>query len=129
VLPAAQELGLGVIPWSPLGGGLLSGNVLNPVAGSTRAGHVAADLTATQRTQLKAYAKLCAETGWSESNVALAWLLANPAVTAPIIGPRTLKQFEDSLEAVEIELSEDILTKLDKIFPGPGGYAPEAYAW
>jgi aryl-alcohol dehydrogenase-like predicted oxidoreductase len=129
VLPAAQELGLGVIPWSPLGGGLLSGNVLSPVAGSTRAGNAAAHLTAAQREQLAAYAKFCAETGWSESNVALAWLLANPTVTAPIIGPRTLKQFEDTLQAVEIELTADMLTELDKIFPGPGGEAPEAYAW
>jgi aryl-alcohol dehydrogenase-like predicted oxidoreductase len=129
VLPAAQELGLGVIPWSPLGGGLLSGHVLSPDAGSTRAGHVASMLTTAQRKQLEDYAKLCAKIGWSESNVALAWLLANPAVTAPIIGPRTLQQFEDTLQAVEIDLSPDILAELDKIFPGPGGYAPEAYAW
>ena len=129
VLPAAQELGLGVIPWSPLGGGLLSGNVLKPADGGTRVGQAAANLTDTQRAQLEAYAGLCAKIGESESNVALAWLLANPAVTAPIIGPRTLKQFEDSLKAVEIELSGDTLKELDRIFPGPGGQAPEAYAW
>lgn len=129
VLPAAQELGLGVIPWSPLGGGLLSGNVLNPAGGGARSGQAAANLTETQRAQLEAYGKLCAELGESESNVALAWLLANPAVTAPIIGPRTLAQFEDTLRAVEIELSSEALAKLDEIFPGPGGEAPEAYAW
>ncbi len=129
VLPATQELGLGVIPWSPLGGGLLSGNVLKPQEGSTRAARAAETLSEVQRAQLAAYAKLCAEIGESESNVALAWLLHNPAVTAPIIGPRTLEQFEDTLRAVEIELSQDILKELDVIFPGPGGYAPEAYAW
>jgi aryl-alcohol dehydrogenase-like predicted oxidoreductase len=129
VLPAAQELGLGVIPWSPLGGGFLSGNVLNPVAGSERAAAAAKNLTGEQRDQLEAYAKLCADLGESESNVALAWLLANPAVTAPIIGPRTLEQFENSLRAVEIDFSSDVLAKLDAIFPGPGGAAPEAYAW
>ena len=129
VLPAAQELGLGVIPWSPLGGGMLSGHVLHTVAGSERAAQAATELTATQRTQLEAYAKLCAEIGRRESTVALAWLLSNPSVTAPIIGPRTMEQLEGALDAVKLELTPDILEKLDEIFPGPGGYAPEAYAW
>ncbi len=129
VLPAAQELGLGVIPWGPLGGGLLSGNALTPVAGSDRTAEAAKNLTEPQRAQLMAYAALCKELGESQSNVALAWLLSNPAVTAPIIGPRTLEQFENSLRAVEIALSDDALRKLDEIFPGPGGAAPEAYAW
>ncbi|HBP37427.1 MAG TPA: aldo/keto reductase [Clostridiales bacterium] len=129
VLPAAQELGLGVIPWSPLGGGLLGGNILKPTAGGARTGQAAAGLTDAQRTQLESYAGLSAEIGESESNVALAWLLSNPAVTAPIIGPRTLEQFESMLKAVEIELPADALKRLDEIFPGPGGYAPEAYAW
>ncbi len=129
VLPAAQELGLGLIPWGPLGGGLLSGNVLTPAAGSARSAEAAMNLTEPQRAQLMAYAALCNELGESESNVALAWLLSNPAVTAPIIGPRTLEQFENSLRAVEIALTDDVLRKLDEIFPGPGGAAPEAYAW
>ncbi len=129
VLPAAQELGLGLIPWSPLGGGLLSGNALTPVAGGARSAEAAKNLTQQQRAQLAAYAALCEELGESQSNVALAWLLSNPAVTAPIIGPRTLAQFEDSLRGVEIVLSDDVLRRLDEIFPGPGGAAPEAYAW
>jgi aryl-alcohol dehydrogenase-like predicted oxidoreductase len=129
LLPAALELGLGVIPWSPLGGGLLSGNVLKPVQGSERAALAAQNLDAAKKTQLENYSKLCAEAGESESNIALAWLLHQPAVTAPIIGPRTLEQFENSLKAVDIELSAELLKKLDDIFPGPGGYAPEAYAW
>jgi aryl-alcohol dehydrogenase-like predicted oxidoreductase len=129
LLPAAQELGLGVIPWSPLGGGLLSGNVLKPAKGSERAALALQNLTEAQRAQLEAYSKLCAEIGESESNVALAWLLHNPAVTAPIIGPRTLEQFENTLKVVDIELPEEVIKKLDAIFPGPGGYAPEAYAW
>ena len=129
VLPAAQELGLGVIPWSPLGGGLLGGHALSPEAGSRRAAQAALELTEGQRAQLTAYARLCNEIGESESNVALAWLLHNPAVTAPIIGPRTLEQLDGALRAVEIRLSKDTLKKLDEIFPGPGGEAPEAYAW
>ena len=60
---------------------------------------------------------------------ALAWLLHQPAVTAPIIGPRTLEQLERSMRALEIRLDEDALKRLDEIFPGPGGPAPEAYAW
>lgn len=128
VLPAAKELGLGVIPWSPLSGGLLSGNIRSSKKGSRSIG-TAATLSPEELTQLDAYSKLCAEIGESESVVALAWLLANPAVTAPIIGPRTLQQFENSLRAVEIGLTEDVLTQLDSIFPGPGGKAPEAYAW
>ena len=128
VLPAAQALGLGVIPWSPLNGGMLNGKLMNAPAGS-RNEQRAASLTDAERAQLKAYSKLCAEIGESEANVALAWLLVNPAVTAPIIGPRTLAQFEETLRAVDIVLPEDFMKELDKVFPGPGGKAPEAYAW
>jgi aryl-alcohol dehydrogenase-like predicted oxidoreductase len=61
--------------------------------------------------------------------VALAWLLHNPAVTAPIVGPRTLEQLESAVRATEIVLSAEVLEQLDGIFPGPGGEAPETYAW
>jgi aryl-alcohol dehydrogenase-like predicted oxidoreductase len=82
-----------------------------------------------QRKQLEAYEALCAELGESPASVGLAWLLHNPLVTAPIIGPRTKEQFEESLHVVEIQLSADTLSRLDQIWPGPGGEAPEAYAW
>jgi aryl-alcohol dehydrogenase-like predicted oxidoreductase len=59
----------------------------------------------------------------------VAWLLANPAVTAPIIGPRTRAQLDGALRALDVTLSADVLAKLDAIFPGPGKPAPEAYAW
>jgi aryl-alcohol dehydrogenase-like predicted oxidoreductase len=81
------------------------------------------------RPQLEAYEALCAEIGESPANVGLAWLLHNPVVTAPIIGPRTMQQFDESLSVVEIKLSAETLARLDQIFPGPGGEAPEAYAW
>ncbi len=129
LLPAARELGLGVIPWSPLGGGLLSGHVLEKEEGSQRASEIADQLSDGERKQLEQFAALCSELGEKEANVALAWLLANPAVTAPIIGPRTAEQLEDALRAVEISLQEDTMARLDEIFPGPGGAAPEAYAW
>ena len=73
--------------------------------------------------------KDCRELGEKPADVALAWLLANPVVTAPIIGPRTAEQLDGSLRAVELTLSDETMKKLDEIFPGPGGQAPEAYAW
>ena len=75
------------------------------------------------------YESLCTDIGESQADVALAWLLRNPGVTAPIIGPRTDRQLESALHAAEIKLSDDVLKELDRIFPGPGGEAPEAYAW
>jgi len=127
VLPAARDLGLGVIPWSPLAGGMLGGNALTAQAGSRSAGRL--ENIEKHRKQLEAFASLCRELGEQEDVVALAWLLAQQGVTAPIIGPRTIAQLETSLRAVELTLSVEVLTKLDEIFPGPGGASPEAYAW
>jgi aryl-alcohol dehydrogenase-like predicted oxidoreductase len=127
VLPAAEELGLGVIAWSPLDGGLLSGNALKPVAGSKRSNNP--ERTEKHRAQLEAFEKLCRELGENEANVALAWTLVQPSMTAPIIGPRTLEQLETTLRVVDIVLDESTLARLDEIFPGPGGSAPQAYAW
>jgi aryl-alcohol dehydrogenase-like predicted oxidoreductase len=127
VLPAAEYHGIGVIAWSPLAGGLLGGNALNADANS-RTGKQSKAIE-KHRPQLEQFSALCKELGESEANVALAWVLSHPAMTAPIIGPRTLKQFEDTLRAVEIKLDADTLAKLSEIFPGPGKPAPEAYAW
>ncbi len=129
LLPAARDLGIGVTPWSPLFMGMLSGSVLKPLEGVQRSMKYSGKLSEAEISQLTTYAKLCHELGESESNVALAWLLANPAVTAPIVGPRTPEHLEDSLRSVEIELSKETMKKLDEIFPGPGGEAPEVYAW
>jgi aryl-alcohol dehydrogenase-like predicted oxidoreductase len=127
VLPASKELGLGVIPWSPLNGGLLGGTALKPEAGRRSGGDKT--LIERHRPQLEAFAKLAAELGETEDIISLAWLLHQPAVTAPIIGCRTLDQFERSLRALKLKLGEDVLGRLDEIFPGPGGEAPQAYAW
>jgi aryl-alcohol dehydrogenase-like predicted oxidoreductase len=127
VLPAAQDQGLGVVVWSPLAGGLLGGRALT-AAKEGRTGKMG-ERVERYRPQLEAFGTLCAELGEKPANVALAWLLANPAVTAPIIGPRTVEQLQDALRAVEIRLEESVLQELDRIFPGPGGAAPEAYAW
>lgn len=127
LLPTCRENGMGVFCWSPLGEGLLSGHVLDAKPG-TRGAVLKESLSETQIMQLKKYHELCVELGESEANVALAWLLKQPSVTAPIIGPRTLQQLEDSLHALEINLSDDILKRLDDIFPGYDS-APLAYAW
>jgi aryl-alcohol dehydrogenase-like predicted oxidoreductase len=128
LLPAAADYGLGVIPWSPLQGGLLGGVVRKEREGSRRyQGRAAADIDAL-RPQLERYEDLCAELGHEPATVALAWLLSRPAVTAPIIGPRTVEQLVSALEAVDVTLDEKTLALLDDIFPGYKT-APEDYAW
>jgi len=128
VIPACQSYGVGIIPWSPLGGGLLGG-VLQKVAEGRRADARMQERIEKHRAQLEAYEGFCREIGERPADVALAWLLRQPAVTAPIIGPRTLDQLNDSLRALEITLNDEALARLDAIWPGPGGPAPEAYAW
>lgn len=131
VLPAAQFYGLGVIPWSPLHGGLLGG-VLRKLAdgtGSRSSGGRAAEAIDKHRPALEAWEAYCEERGENPGDVALAWLLHQPAVTAPIVGPRTLEQFDGALRALDVTLDEAALARIDEIFPGPGGTAPEAYAW
>jgi len=128
VLPACRAHGVGVIPWSPLAGGLLGG-ALQKAKEGRRASERLQKSVERYRAQLETYEGLCRELGESPADVALAWLLANPAVTAPIIGPRTMEQLTGSLRALEITLSAEQLARLDRIWPGPGGEAPEAYAW
>ncbi|MFJ6917893.1 aldo/keto reductase [Streptomyces sp. NPDC101133] len=130
VIPAAQEYGLGVIPWSPLHGGLLGGVIKKEVQGGRRASGRAADALAdpAKRAQVQAYEDLLDKHGVEPGEAALAWLLTRPGVTGPIVGPRTADQLASALRAVELELSEELLTGLDEVFPGTGP-APEAFAW
>jgi aryl-alcohol dehydrogenase-like predicted oxidoreductase len=125
LIPACESYGLGIIPWSPLAGGLLGG-VLNKPAEGRRANM--ANQIEHNREKLEAWEGLCQELGEQPADVALAWLLSRPAVTAPIIGPRTTEQLDGSLRALEIELSQETLDKLDSIFPGFRP-SPEGYAW
>ena len=135
VLPAARDYGIGLIPWSPLHGGLLSGVLRKQREGSGSRSTTgrSADVLETNRERIEAYEKLCADLGEDPANVALAWLLHQEGVTAPIIGPRTVSQLDSSLRAVEITLDAQTLTGLDELFPAPGPNgakpAPEAYAW
>jgi len=128
VLPACEYYGLGVIPWSPLASGMLAGALQKAAEGRRAEPGVQAMIDAN-RSKLERYEALCKELGEHPADVALAWLLSRPVVTAPIIGPRTIEQLDGSLRALEIELSSETLAKLDEIFPGPGGPGPEAWAW
>lgn len=123
VVPACEHYGVGIIPWSPLAGGILGGT---KDQGQRRTRSKALTEKADQ---LAAYETFCDSIGEKPADVALAWLLNNPVVTAPIIGPRTMDQLTGSLRALEIKFTEEQLKKLDEIWPGPGGAAPEAYAW
>ena len=129
VLPACREYGVGVIPWSPLSSGILGG-VLGSASGSRRRSPSAIRRIEKLRPQLEKWEGLCAELGEDPAAVALAWLLHQDGVTCPIIGPRTIDHLDGaSLRALDLSLDEPTLASIDTIFPGPGGSAPEAYAW
>ena len=128
VLPACRAYGVAVIPWSPLSGGLLGG-ALQKASEGRRAGERIQGMITKHRPALEAYEKLCAEIGEKPADVGVAWLLHRQGVTAPIVGPRTLGQLEDALHAEALKLSDEVMKKLDAIWPGPGGQAPDAYAW
>jgi aryl-alcohol dehydrogenase-like predicted oxidoreductase len=128
VLPACREYGLAVIPWSPLASGLLAG-----ISGKEDKGRRGEEGVAKRMEkhadQIRQYEEFCQQIGEEPADVALAWLLANPVVTAPIIGPRTLEQLNGSLRTLEIKLNKEQMDKLNEIWPGPGGESPEAFAW
>ncbi len=128
VIPACEAYGIGLIPWSPVGRGLLAG-ALKPVKSGRRADEDLRKNVEKFRPRLEAYETLCGKLGEEPAHVALAWVLHQQAVTAPIIGPRTLDQLTGTIRALELILSKETLKQLDEIFPGPGGPAPEAYAW
>jgi aryl-alcohol dehydrogenase-like predicted oxidoreductase len=128
VLPACRDYGVGVIPWSPLLGGLLGGALGKADEGRAVSENQRRRLE-QHRPQVEEYEAFCDELGERPADVALAWLLRQPGVTGPIIGPRTMDQLEQSLRALEVDLDDKALERLDQIWPGPGGPAPEAYAW
>jgi aryl-alcohol dehydrogenase-like predicted oxidoreductase len=128
VIPACRSYGLALIPWSPLAGGLLGG-FGKAIKGGRRADADVQKHLKEARLKVTAYESFCRKLGEQPADIALAWLLHNPVVTAPIIGPRTMEQLEGSLRALRIRLGKAELARLDAIWPGPGGEAPEAYAW
>ena len=140
LLPAAKKLRIGVIAYSPLSVGQLAGK--RTADNGVRSRRADGDSNAVKHpkppsyftaldmpSRLEQYSAFCKELGLLESSVALAWILSNPCMTGVIVGPRTVRHLEEILPALELELTPEILKKLDSIFPGPGGGAPEAYAW
>jgi aryl-alcohol dehydrogenase-like predicted oxidoreductase len=128
VVPACEAYGLGLIPWSPLNRGVLGGILRKQKEGRSAADQVQ-EVLEKNRPAIEAWEAFCDELGADPAAVGLAWLLHQKAVTAPIIGPRTAAQLASSLKALDVRLDADALARLDEIFPGPGGPAPEAYAW
>jgi len=124
VAPAATEYGMGLLPWSPLAGGQLGG-----VLAKSDRSRSSLDALGDRRPQIERYEEFCRELGIGPGVVALAWLLHQPSVTAPVVGPRTIDQLESAIEALDVMLDAETLAELDRIWPGPGGTAPEAYAW
>lgn len=127
VIPACQGYGLGLIPWSPLNRGVLGG-ALQKAKDGRRSSNQASEIIQEHESQLAGYEAFCKDLGEAPADVALAWLLHQPAVTAPIIGPRTKAQLDGNLHSLDLNLDVDALKKLDELWPGPGP-APEAYAW
>ena len=128
VVPACEQYGVGLIPWSPLNRGALGG-ILRKEQEGRSASEVTQNILAKHRPAIEAYEAFCDELGHDPAHVGLAWLLAQPVVTAPIVGPRTADQLTGALKALDVTLGDDERKRLDEIFPGPGGPAPEAYAW
>ncbi len=127
LIPAAADYGVGIIPWSPLSGGLLGGVLKGGLSGRRADQHMT-DRIEKERPKLEKWEAFCDERGELPGDVALAWLLHQKAVTAPIIGPRTMEQLDGSIKALDIKLDGEALAKLDEIFPA-FKTAPEHYAW
>ena len=135
VLPAALDLGIGVIPYMPLAGGLLTGKQAS--APGTRTNQVEGEygITISQSEQLAEFARLCAEMGEPAHAVAIAWVLANPAVSSAIVGVRSVRHLDGLARAAALKLDADVMKRLDAIFDINRGRplriapAPEAYAW
>ena len=120
VMPACEAYGLGLLTYSPLAAGALADKLAEGERGRR--------FFLPERS-FDDYHALCKDIGHAPADVALAWVAHQPGITAPIVGPRTIEQFEGNLGALDIDLEEETLERLDELFPGPGGRAPEAYAW
>jgi len=128
LIPAAKHLGIGILPWSPLHAGMLGGVLKNGIEGKRRHEARSAETLEKLRPQVERWEALCDSWNLPPGDVALAWLLSQPAVTAPIIGPRTLEQLSASLRALDVKLTNEQIIEIEKIFPGNKPH-PEHYAW
>ena len=128
VIPACESYGLGLMVWSPLAGGLLGG-ILQRAKEGRRSEKWVKDRVGKDHAKFVKWEALCKKLHEKPADVALAWLLHQKGVTCPIIGPRTIQQLDGTMRTLKIKLSPETLKHIDEIFPGPGGRAPEAYAW
>ncbi|MEO8232348.1 MAG: aldo/keto reductase [Ignavibacteriota bacterium] len=128
VIPACREHGIGIIPWSPLAEGILAG-ILNDKNGMRKKTEIVQKKLASQLKQVEEYENFCLSINKNPEAVAIAWLLKNPVISSVIIGPRTIQQLQGMIEALHTELNDEEIIELEKIWPGPGGEAPEAYSW
>lgn len=108
--------------------GLLGGILAKQRDTGRSASEVTQKLLTKHRHSIERYEAFCAKLGEQPSAVGLAWLLRQPGVTGPIVGPRTIEQFESNLHALDVHLDDAALDELNTMFPGPGT-APEAWAW
>ena len=128
MIPAAQHYGVGIIAWSPLMRGLLGGILAKQRDTGRSASETTRNLLTRHHDKIERYEAFCARLGEHPSAVGLAWLLRQPGVTGPIVGPRTVEQFQSNLHALDVQLDDAALEELDAMFPGPGT-APEVWAW
>lgn len=127
MIPACNYYGVAIIPWSPLEGGLLGG-VLKKVSDGRRGKVEIINKLKNNLEKIRKWEKFCDKFGEEPANTAIAWLLNQPGITSPIIGPRSLKQLETSIKSLDINFDTESLLKLDEIFP-PAGKSPQYYAW
>ena len=127
MIPALRALGIGLIPYSPLHAGLLAGALDAAIAGRTSDESTRQRIEA-HRDQLEAYEGLCRELGAQPAEVALAWLLRSHVVSTTIVGAMSIEELEADLGALRVQLDDEVMERLDRIWPGPGE-APQAYAW
>jgi len=128
VIPACRKYVVGIIPWSPLAEGLLAG-IINDSAGVRKKTEAVQKKLEIHRKQVEEYESYCKSISKKPEAVAISWLLKNPAISSVIIGPRTVAQVNSLVENLQTTLSDDEVNRIENIWPGPGGEAPEAYAW
>ena len=136
VLPAAQEFGIGILAYMPLAGGMLAGKTQSVEGSRTRSVESEYGIQSGQgNQQFIEFSKICREIGEKEHIVAIAWTLMRPAVHSAIVGIRTVEHLEGIERAAELDLSPEVMRRLDDIFninhgrPLRSGPAPEAYSW
>ena len=113
----AKRFGIGIIPYSPLGGGLLAGGILKRPKEGRRSEDIMKLVVDQNKDQVQRWEAFCGEFGEAPAPVALAWLLSNPIVTSPIIGPRTVNQVEDAMRALDIQLNKETIKRIESIWP------------